>query len=88
MQAIVEDGYSDEVEGIVRSDWFRRMQIFTAVYGSGPRTSERWIRDGMTSIDDVIKTSMYGGKKTLRLLWVSGRVTSFAFFLITDRKGR
>ena len=40
----------------MRSDWFRRMQIFTAVYGSGPRTSERWIRDGMTSIDDVIKT--------------------------------
>ena len=56
LQAIVEDGYSDEVEQIESSDWFKRMQIFTAVYGSGPKTSERWIRDGMTSIDDVINT--------------------------------
>ena len=55
IQAVLEDGYSEEVEEIENSEWFKLMELFTAVFGSGPKTSNRWILEGMTSIDDVIK---------------------------------
>ncbi|XP_796033.2 DNA nucleotidylexotransferase [Strongylocentrotus purpuratus] len=50
---ILENGYSAEVEGIKRSDWYQNMSLFTGIYGCGISTSAKWCQMGLRSLDDV-----------------------------------
>jgi hypothetical protein len=54
IEDILENGFSEEVEAVENDDWFRKMKLFTSVFGAGPATAKKWIKSGISSIDEAI----------------------------------
>jgi len=52
----VEEGFSDEVENVINSDFYKSMKLFCGIFGVGPQTARKWYFDlGLRSLDDVRK---------------------------------
>uniref|UniRef100_A0A665V143 DNA-directed DNA/RNA polymerase mu n=1 Tax=Echeneis naucrates TaxID=173247 RepID=A0A665V143_ECHNA len=47
---ILENGASDEVESTRQSEHFKALKVLTGIFGVGPKTAERWIREGIHSL--------------------------------------
>ncbi|NP_956542.1 DNA-directed DNA/RNA polymerase mu [Danio rerio] len=56
IKEILEDGSSREVESTRQSEQFQAMKALTGVFGVGVRTADRWIREGLRTPDDLIRT--------------------------------
>ncbi|KAJ7327348.1 hypothetical protein OS493_027038 [Desmophyllum pertusum] len=64
IQDILENGSSTEVQGIISSDFFKSMEIFSSIYGCGPATARKWYEKGYRSMADVIQAVSDGMKLT------------------------
>ncbi|GFR94543.1 DNA polymerase mu [Elysia marginata] len=51
----LDHGSSSEVEEILKSHWFRKMKLFTSVFGVGPSTAKAWIDHGWENLEDAQK---------------------------------
>ncbi|CAL1539750.1 unnamed protein product [Lymnaea stagnalis] len=64
---LLDLGSSPEVEEIKFSDWFRKMKLFTSIFGVGPATAKSWIEKGWKSIEDVRNAGH--PSKDWRIVW-------------------
>uniref|UniRef100_K1PM26 DNA polymerase mu n=1 Tax=Magallana gigas TaxID=29159 RepID=K1PM26_MAGGI len=53
LQSILDHGTSDEVEKVRNDPWYKKMKIFTKVFGAGTKTAQEWIEKGWTTVDEV-----------------------------------
>nr|CAB3265010.1 DNA-directed DNA/RNA polymerase mu-like [Phallusia mammillata] len=50
---ILEEGFSDEVEDIVNSDFYKTMKLFCGIWGVGPSTAKKWFDSGHRHLNDI-----------------------------------
>lgn len=50
---ILENGASSEVEATKQSERFKALKVLTGIFGVGARTAERWIRDGILTLQQL-----------------------------------
>ena len=51
---ILSEGFCDEVESVINSDFFRTMKIFCGIFGVGPATARKWYYDlHLHTLDDI-----------------------------------
>ncbi|XP_074473960.1 DNA-directed DNA/RNA polymerase mu [Sebastes fasciatus] len=50
---ILENGASSEVESTKQSERFKAVKVLTGIFGVGVKTAERWIREGITSLQQL-----------------------------------
>lgn len=50
---ILKNGFSSEVRECQKSEWFQCMELFSAVYGCGSATANKWYNKGLRTIDDI-----------------------------------
>ncbi|XP_054468658.1 DNA-directed DNA/RNA polymerase mu [Anoplopoma fimbria] len=50
---ILENGASSEVEATKNSERFKALKVLTGIFGVGVKTAERWIRDGILSLQQL-----------------------------------
>ncbi|XP_028930268.1 DNA-directed DNA/RNA polymerase mu isoform X2 [Ornithorhynchus anatinus] len=53
IQEVLEDGASQEVEGVRRSERFQAMKLFTQIFGVGVKTADGWYREGLRTLGDL-----------------------------------
>ncbi|KAM3599253.1 uncharacterized protein V6R79_002524 [Siganus canaliculatus] len=53
VQDVLENGASSEAEATKRSERYKALKVLTGIFGVGPRTAERWIRDGIHSLQQL-----------------------------------
>ncbi|RUS89564.1 hypothetical protein EGW08_002682 [Elysia chlorotica] len=64
---ILDHGSSSEVDDIEKSEWFKKMKLFTSVFGVGPSTAKVWIERGWESLEDAQKDGCPSGD--WRIAW-------------------
>ncbi|XP_077207067.1 DNA nucleotidylexotransferase [Paroedura picta] len=53
IEDIIEEGESHRVETVLNCEYYRSFKQFTSVFGVGLKTSEKWYRMGLRTLDDV-----------------------------------
>ncbi|KAI4901041.1 hypothetical protein NFI96_034311 [Prochilodus magdalenae] len=56
IKEILEDGTSREVESTRQSEQYQAMKALTGVFGVGVKSADRWLREGIRSPLDLIRT--------------------------------
>lgn len=64
---VLYNGSSSEVEDILKSPWFKKMKLFTSIFGVGPSTAKAWIDRGWESFEDAQKNGCPSGD--WRIAW-------------------
>uniref|UniRef100_A0A665UFS4 DNA nucleotidylexotransferase n=1 Tax=Echeneis naucrates TaxID=173247 RepID=A0A665UFS4_ECHNA len=54
MEEILEYGRSFEVEQTLSDERYQTLKLFTSVFGVGPKTADKWYRQGLRSFSDVL----------------------------------
>uniref|UniRef100_A0A665UFM2 BRCT domain-containing protein n=1 Tax=Echeneis naucrates TaxID=173247 RepID=A0A665UFM2_ECHNA len=54
IQEILEYGRSFEVEQTLSDERYQTLKLFTSVFGVGPKTADKWYRQGLRSFSDVL----------------------------------
>uniref|UniRef100_A0A8D0CBV3 DNA nucleotidylexotransferase n=1 Tax=Salvator merianae TaxID=96440 RepID=A0A8D0CBV3_SALMN len=52
-QLLVKEGQSSRVEAVLNNDYYRTFKLFTSVFGVGLKTSEKWYRMGLRTLEEV-----------------------------------
>ncbi|KAK3777848.1 hypothetical protein RRG08_038096 [Elysia crispata] len=91
---VLDHGSSSEVEEILKSEWFKKMKLFTSVFGIGPSTAKAWIERGWENLDDAQKDGCPSGD--WRIAWglaffedlnvPVGRIEAIAFSQIVQEE--
>ncbi|XP_034458691.1 DNA-directed DNA/RNA polymerase mu isoform X2 [Hippoglossus hippoglossus] len=50
---ILHNGLSSEVESMKQSEQYKARKVLTGVFGVGPKTADRWIRDGIHTLHQL-----------------------------------
>ncbi|XP_023268205.1 DNA-directed DNA/RNA polymerase mu [Seriola lalandi dorsalis] len=50
---ILETGASAEVESTKQSERYKALKVLTGIFGVGPKTAERWIREGIHTLQQL-----------------------------------
>ncbi|XP_034997418.2 DNA-directed DNA/RNA polymerase mu isoform X2 [Hippoglossus stenolepis] len=50
---ILDNGLSSEVESMKQSEQYKARKVLTGVFGVGPKTADRWIRDGIHTLHQL-----------------------------------
>ncbi|XP_031695673.1 DNA-directed DNA/RNA polymerase mu isoform X2 [Anarrhichthys ocellatus] len=50
---VLENGASSEVEATKQSERFKALKVLTGIFGVGVKTAERWIREGIVSLQQL-----------------------------------
>nr|XP_002122503.1 DNA-directed DNA/RNA polymerase mu-like isoform X2 [Ciona intestinalis] len=63
IKEILEEGFSDEAEGIANSEFYKSMKIFCGIFGVGPNTERKWFYNlKMRTLEDVRKENVHLNK--------------------------
>ncbi|KAK3572802.1 hypothetical protein QTP86_007407 [Hemibagrus guttatus] len=57
IQDIFECGSSSKVEEVLTDERYQTLKIFTSVFGVGPKTAEKWYRQGLRSLEQIVSDS-------------------------------
>ncbi|TSK22630.1 DNA nucleotidylexotransferase [Bagarius yarrelli] len=59
--AVIEDifefGSSSKVEDVLKDERYQTLKIFTSVFGVGPKTAEKWYRQGLRNLTQIVSDS-------------------------------
>ncbi|XP_004708245.1 DNA-directed DNA/RNA polymerase mu [Echinops telfairi] len=55
IQEMLEHGVCEEVERVRCSERYQTMKLFTQIFGVGVKTADRWYREGLRTLDDLLK---------------------------------
>uniref|UniRef100_A0A3P8VGN8 DNA-directed DNA/RNA polymerase mu n=1 Tax=Cynoglossus semilaevis TaxID=244447 RepID=A0A3P8VGN8_CYNSE len=50
---ILENGASDEVQSLRQSERYQALKVLTGIFGVGAKTADRWIRDGIHTLQQL-----------------------------------
>ncbi|XP_026526501.1 DNA nucleotidylexotransferase isoform X2 [Notechis scutatus] len=53
IEDILEEGESSKVKAVLNDENYRSIKLFTSVFGVGLRTSEKWYRMGLRTLEEV-----------------------------------
>ncbi|XP_061491570.1 DNA nucleotidylexotransferase isoform X2 [Rhineura floridana] len=53
IEDIIEDGESSRVTAVLNNENYRSIKLFTSVFGVGLKTSEKWYRMGLRTLEEV-----------------------------------
>ncbi|XP_042314957.1 DNA nucleotidylexotransferase [Sceloporus undulatus] len=53
IEDILEEGESARVKAVLNSEYYRSFKLFTSVFGVGLKTSGKWFRMGLRTLEDV-----------------------------------
>ncbi|KAG2469410.1 DPOLM polymerase, partial [Polypterus senegalus] len=56
IKEILEDGVSSEVEGVLQSERYQAMKVLTSIFGVGVKTADRWYREGIRNLGDLLSS--------------------------------
>ncbi|XP_058236370.1 DNA nucleotidylexotransferase [Hemibagrus wyckioides] len=57
IQDVFECGSSSKVEEVLTDERYQTLKIFTSVFGVGPKTAEKWYRQGLRSLEQIVSDS-------------------------------
>ncbi|XP_072292428.1 DNA nucleotidylexotransferase [Eucyclogobius newberryi] len=53
IQEILQHGHAFQVEKVLADEKYRTLKLFTSVFGVGPKTADKWYRQGLRSLSQI-----------------------------------
>ncbi|KAL7990493.1 hypothetical protein Chor_013923, partial [Crotalus horridus] len=53
IEDILEEGESSKVKAVLNNENYRSIKLFTSVFGVGLKTSDKWYRMGLRTLEEV-----------------------------------